>query len=51
MNSDTSTEMIVPANVSWPYLSRKNLTRDIPTTTNNYISIGNWVLQNGNGYF
>lgn len=51
MNSDTSTEMIVPANISWPYLSRKNLTRDIPTTTNNYISIGNWVLQNGNGYF
>lgn len=51
MNSDTSTEMIVPANVSWPYLSRKNLTRDIPTVTNNYISIGNWVLQNGNGYF
>ena len=51
MNSDTSTEMIVPANVSWPYLSRKNLTRDIPTTTNNYISIGNWVLQNGSAYF
>jgi hypothetical protein len=43
--------MIVPANVSWPYLSRKNLTRDIPTTTNNYISIGNWSLLNGNGYF
>jgi hypothetical protein len=43
--------MIVPANVSWPYLSRKNLTRDIPTTTNNYISIGNWVLQNGSAYF
>jgi hypothetical protein len=51
MNSDTSTEMIVPANISWPYLSRKNLTRDIPTTTNNYISIGNWVLQNGSAYF
>ena len=43
--------MIVPANVSWPYLSRKNLTRDIPTATNNYVSIGNWVLLNGNGYF
>lgn len=43
--------MIVPANVSWPYFSRKNLTRDIPTTTNNYISIGNWVLQNGSAYF
>jgi hypothetical protein len=51
MNSDTSTEMIVPANVSWPYLSRKNLTRDIPTTANNYISIGSWSLLNGNGYF
>jgi hypothetical protein len=51
MNSDTSTEMIVPANVSWPYLIRKNFTRDIPTTLNNYISIGNWVLSNGAAYF
>lgn len=51
MNSDTSTEMIVPANVSWPYLSRKNLTRDIQTIANYYISIGSWSLLNGNGYF
>ncbi len=51
MNSDTSTEMIVPANVSWPYLVRKNFTRDIPTTLNNYISIGSWVLLNGTAYF
>ena len=51
MNSDTSTEMIVPANVSWPYLIRKNFTRDIPTTLNNYISIGNWVVSNGAAYF
>lgn len=51
MNSDTSTEMIVPANVSWPYLSRKNFTRDILSTANYYISIGSWSLLNGNGYF
>lgn len=51
MNSDTSTEMIVPANVSWPYLSRKNFTRDILSTSNYYISIGSWSLLNGNGYF
>ena len=51
MNSDTSTEMIVPANVSWPYFVRKNFTRDIPTTLNNYISIGDWVLLNGAAYF
>jgi hypothetical protein len=51
MNSDTSTEMIVPANVSWPYLVRKNFTRDISGTANSYISIGSWVLLNGAAYF
>ena len=51
MNSDTSTEMIVPANVSWPYLVRKNFTRDISGTSNSYISIGDWVLSNGAAYF
>jgi len=51
MNSDTSTEMIVPANVSWPYLVRKNFTRDISGTSNSYISIGSWVLLNGSAYF
>ena len=51
MNSDTSTEMIVPANVSWPYLVRKNFTRDISGTANSYISIGDWVLLNGAAYF
>ena len=51
MNSDTSTEMIVPANVSWPYLVRKNFTRDIPTPLNDYVSIGSWVLLNGTAYF
>lgn len=51
MNSDEPTEFFFPGNVNGINLVTKNLTRDIPTTTNNIVEIGTWTLTNGTAFF
>lgn len=52
MNSTNSTEMYIPANISGPNITRKYLTRDIPTTSTSYaVDIGSWILSNGTSLF
>jgi hypothetical protein len=52
MNSDEFTETFIAGNISGFNVIRKNLTRDIPTTSTSYaVDIGSWSLSNGTAYF
>lgn len=51
MNSDETTEFFFPGNIGGINLVTKNLTRDIPTSSNYVVEIGTWTLTNGTAFF